>query len=112
MRKNWTTILAAIALTACSSVTDLQRKGPDGTFTSARSVQSVSACVSQAWQSHNKAVNATPLENGTRINMIYPEYMTPIGFVDVSASGTGSKILYYKGDGFTSWAKDDVVHCL
>ena len=112
MRKNWMALLMAIALTGCSGVTDLQRRGPDGTFTSSKSVQAVSACVSQAWQSHNKTVNATPLENGTRINMTYPEYLTPMAFVDITSAGAGSNVLYYKGDGFTAWSKDDVVHCL
>lgn len=101
-----------LVLASCTSIPELQKQGPDATFSSRQDSNTVAACIAQSWQSHNKLVSSTPLAHGTRVNMTNSETNYPIAFVDVTQDGGHTLVSYYKGGGFTSWSKDDVAKCL
>lgn len=102
-------LFAAIA--GCSTAPGLLEQAPE-LFSSSKSVQQVTVCLSQTWTQRNKVVRVLPTESGQRIVIDNPVNHGVIAIVELASAPAGTSARYWKGAGLTGWARDDLKACL
>ena len=94
-------LLAAMALVGCATPASLREAGSSLEFTSAKSANAVSICITDRWENINilgatAPVNMRPIENGFSVALRNEAWGKTDLLVDITDTGRGSQSKYYR----------------
>lgn len=93
-------VLLTVLITGCAGVAEMRADEPFATFASAKSPEDVAACTSEAWTLQDRwpvtpDVRIIPIADGEQVMIYNAHSMSPDAFADITADGTGSRVVYY-----------------